>query len=378
MAPASAILQGEAASAVTDVRLANVVATPVVLGTLRAEVVSDAAPAADPRSEAERGARTSPPAACAAVAPRVEAVADWLFCARRALFASSGSALFHLAVMIALGRLWAADFGLASGTVVRPVLQSTQLELPRPTPELPPTEFKLNVAVAPQPGKQAHGLGSAGVGGGRGGGAVGGTTLAGLSLGPPQAAGGTRGLGTDAVFGQDLLGDVGETPSGATFFGVRAEGTKFCFVVDTSGSMAQNSRFLRCRHELLRSISSLHYRQQYYICFFNHLMFAMPENKLVEARPVQLRKTSKWIKSALPAGFTNPWPGLQQALEMKPDAIYLLTDGEFDPAVMQWVIAAQPQSKKIPIHTIAFESQAGEPTLKTISRVTNGVYRYVP
>jgi hypothetical protein len=66
------------------------------------------------------------------------------------------------------------------------------------------------------------------------------------------------------------------------------------------------------------------------------------------------------------------------AIRMKPDAIYLLTDGEFDTGVIEKVIAAQPQSKKIPIHTIAFESQAGEATLQTISRVTGGTYRHVP
>jgi hypothetical protein len=258
------------------------------------------------------------------------------------------------------------------------------LEVVSPKVEQPPVVAKVEMApktTDQTQGNLAHGVGSAGLRGGVGGGQSGGMIIPGIKIEALKqvATGGNGGLGTDAAYGNDLLGKAGESmPSGATFFGVKAEGKSFAFVVDTSGSMSANMRYMRCREELLRSVGGLHYRQKYFIVFFNHTIFPMPERQLVEARPNQLRQTMAWITGAVPTGFTDPWPGLLMAVRMKPDAIYLLTDGEFDTGVIEKVIAAQPQSKKIPIHTIAFESQAGEQTLQTISRVTGGTYRYVP
>ena len=322
-----------------------------------------------------------PPAAVPTAPSRIDVAAELLFCARRALYAAAGSAMVHLCIMVVLGRLAASDFGFGKMVMGERRLEATVLQIDEVATD-PPTISTLSLPtrlMATSPVSAALGLGTAGRGGGSGGGTQGGVNVVGIAAGPPSGpSGGNRGRGMDRAFGDDLMTDIGAVPTGATFFGVRAEGNSFVFVVDTSGSMSRNSRFLRCRRELLRSVTALHYRQKYFICFFNHDLFAMPEGALVDAKADQIRKTTKWIQLALPTGFTNPWPGLQQAINMKPDAIYLLTDGEFDPAVMQLVISAQPESKKIPIHTIAFESKEGEPVLKTISRVTGGEYRFVP
>jgi len=150
------------------------------------------------------------------------------------------------------------------------------------------------------------------------------------------------------------------------------------FVVDTSGSMSKNQRYLRCREELLRSIGALKYQQKYFVVFFNHTTFAMPERKLVDARPSQITKTQEWCKLAVPAGGTDPGDGLMMALRMKPDAIYLLTDGDFDPAIADRLALAQPQTKKIPVHTICFESLSGAPVMEAIAKLTGATYLYVP
>ena len=70
-------------------------------------------------------------------------------------------------------------------------------------------------------------------------------------------------------------------------------------------------------------------------------------------------------------------PRLQLALRMKPDAIYLLTDGVFSADVVDKVINAQKETKKIPIHTIAFEDMRGAMLLEMISRATGGQHQYV-
>ena len=177
--------------------------------------------------------------------------------------------------------------------------------------------------------------------------------------------------------GDGLTQDFGETDSSATFFGISAQGRKFCFVVDCSGSMIQDGRFQRAVTELERSLKELNQHQQYFIAFFNDFAFPMPERKLVKAKTDALRKTTDWIHRAVPVGMTNPWPALSLALRQKPDAIFLLTDGEFDPEVVQRIARLQTGGAT-PIHTIAFSSQVGEPLLTAIARITKATYRFVP
>lgn len=247
---------------------------------------------------------------------------------------------------------------------------------------LPQVQPHLEAAVRSQSptDSSARGKGSAGSGGGRGGGSTGGLRTAGDLPGQFNVASGGTGFGTDEAFGTHMLGEIGEQgdPT-ASFFGVKAGGNKFVFVVDSSGSMSQNNRFLRCLNELQRSLSALTYGQQYLVIFFNSSMEAMPENRLVDSRPEQLKRTLYWIGNMGVGGGTEPWPALRRAIINKPDAIFFLTDGVFDPAVVGLVDKIQPETKKkIPIHTIAFEDPVGAKLLEVIAQQSRGEYKFVP
>jgi hypothetical protein len=334
---------------------------------------------------------TAQPVAEEAAASAPVAGSSWFLAAgmalyhlRSALFSGSISATVHFAGVVVLAVLHAPPPHVSRSPPHLPIEASFAREAKKPDvlPDFLP-EVKLHIEeVVPSNAPTdsiARGAGSAGSGGGRGGGSTGGLEVAGLSIGPFNVTSGGTGFGADDAFGTHMMGEVGELadPS-ATFFGVKADGRKFAFVVDTSGSMGQNNRYLRCRAELLRSLSSMQYGQQYYVTFFNHTVFPMPEHKLVDARPTQLKKTQEWVVGAVPLGGTEPWPGLLLALNLKPDAIYLLTDGQFNENVIEKVIRAQPETKKIPIHTIAFESPEGALLLERISRVTGGQHQFVP
>lgn len=305
----------------------------------------------------------------------------WLWHVRYALTAGMLSGVTHCAALVTLG-------------VVFLKAEAPQRDLPPPLEVSIPIQKLLDKVEPPmvtaleadKPSVRSDGRstgsgsGSAGAAGGRGGGLIGGIQVAALTPNAPQTtnSGGT-GFGIDRAYGNDMLGEVGEMKKDATFFGVKAEGRSFAFVVDTSGSMGTNNRYLRCRAELLRAVKELGHKQKYFIVFFNHQTFAMPERKLVEATSPQMKKTMQWITGAMPMGSTEPWEGVALALRTKPDAIFLLTDGEFSPDVVRKIVDAQPDEKKrVPIHTIGFESQAGEVTLQTIARETGGKYLYVP
>ena len=64
---------------------------------------------------------------------------------------------------------------------------------------------------------------------------------------------------------------------------------------------------------------------------------------------------------------------------MKPDAIFFLSDGLFDPSTARVLrLRNRGKATRIPIHTIAFVNQENERIMKTIASDSGGDYRYVP
>lgn len=199
----------------------------------------------------------------------------------------------------------------------------------------------------------------------------GGKALTGSGSG--RLGGGTgKGMGGGSAAGNRTQRSGGHS---ATFFGLTAGGADFVFVVDMSGSMT-GRRFRRARAELRRSIESLSEFQRYFVVFFNHDSYPMPADDLLPATKVNIGATNRWIKQAECHGNTFPMRSLDTALSLKPDAVFLLTDGEFDPTVVQR-ISLVSSSQRVPINTIGFMDRAGEPLLKELARVTGGNYRFV-
>ncbi|HVX14883.1 MAG TPA: VWA domain-containing protein [Pirellulales bacterium] len=161
----------------------------------------------------------------------------------------------------------------------------------------------------------------------------------------------------------------------ASFYGIEAQGSKFVFVVDMSGSMS-GARFRRARSELHQSIEHLTPTQAFFVILFNDVANPMPSAGLASAGTDSVQQVDAWLQKIQCNGGTNPLPALMAALGLAPDAVFLLSDGKFDPVVAQAVAEFQSW-QRIPIHTIGFASRKGESMLRAISRVTGGTYRYV-
>jgi Mg-chelatase subunit ChlD len=203
----------------------------------------------------------------------------------------------------------------------------------------------------------------------------GGSAIAAEMLGKP-ASGSGKGRGGGGN------GDGSSAKAATEFFGIGGYGQTFVYVVDCSGSMNDNDKFDRARYELLKSIEQLGKDQQYFVIFYNHTMYPMDSHKPLFATQDNLAQTTEWINRAEPMGGTNPMPALQLALSMKPDAIYFLTDGQFDLSVMQELRNRDRTNLKlhthvVPIHTICFYDRSAEGMMKMISRNSGGEYRYI-
>ncbi|MFN0051975.1 MAG: VWA domain-containing protein [Planctomycetales bacterium] len=173
----------------------------------------------------------------------------------------------------------------------------------------------------------------------------------------------------------------GSTPGlGAGFFGAKGEGRSFVFIVDMSSSMT-GDRFRRAVAELAKAINRLKAEQSFYVFFFNDqavpLYDPSPAKGMQVATATNKSRASRWVRNRKPSGTTNPNMALRQALEMKPDVVFLLTDGELDdPGGVRQIIRKYNKTGVV-IHTIAFENEDGTTTLKAIATENNGSFRFV-
>jgi hypothetical protein len=186
-------------------------------------------------------------------------------------------------------------------------------------------------------------------------------------------------------------GSPGGNPSGAgaTFFGTRATGHRFVFVIDSSSSMI-GPRWQSLRRELIRAIRSLSPDQEFFVISFDfaaHPMFneLPPKGKFLNPTKENVEKLNRWIGSIQHGSNTLPASAIGIALRLEPDAIFLLSDGEIRDATLfdlrTYNRTEDDQGKisvRIPIHTVLLQSDVGFLTLKTIADENDGVFTPVP
>jgi hypothetical protein len=169
------------------------------------------------------------------------------------------------------------------------------------------------------------------------------------------------------------------TVAGGSFFGLAPEGDSVVYVLDCSGSM-DGAPFQRATSELLRSVASLNASQAYYVIFFSDSSVPMysPDVQpgLVSANDDNLKKLKEWVAKFNAAGGTEPRNALLHALELNPTTIFFLTDGGFDPNVVDEL--QQANTKKVVVNTFAFVNRTGELLLKLIADQNQGAYQFIP
>lgn len=187
--------------------------------------------------------------------------------------------------------------------------------------------------------------------------------------------------------GQELS-TVGGEGRGAEFFGIRAGGEKFVFVVDSSRSMS-GQRWQQASRELLASIQRLDDDMLFYVIFFDetaHPMFDrdLPEEAMLAATPGNVERLREWLATLQFGHDTKPLKSMRLALDLRPDAIYLLSDGEFADQTATYLrhnnMVNENDRLKIPgvvVHTIGFQAAEGQAVLERIARENGGMCQMV-
>lgn len=187
--------------------------------------------------------------------------------------------------------------------------------------------------------------------------------------------------GAGNVSAGEAMGDglgLGGGGGGASFFGVEATGNRFVFIVDISGSMSVGGKIDALRAQLVRSIQNLVETSTFAVFTFSDdsspLGNARDWSQAIEERK---RWARRCIAGLNPQGGTNPINAFRAALKLRPrpDAIYFMTDGEFDASVADEI--ARLNSSRIPIHCIAFMSRESEPQMRRIAAQSKGTYTFI-
>ncbi|MEZ6133770.1 MAG: VWA domain-containing protein [Pirellulaceae bacterium] len=178
----------------------------------------------------------------------------------------------------------------------------------------------------------------------------------------------------------------------ASFFGAAASGNCFCYVIDSSTSM-KGGPWEAAKFELLRSLSSFEPKQRFHIIFFNQKLDIMPApgqrepaGSALYANQENVDHARRWIDTIRISKGDPPKDALEYAINLEPDAIYLLTDGDTTSDVTGFLRDKNRVSDfiggeqvKVPIHAIAFYSPVeGQTLMKKVAQENNGQFIYVP
>lgn len=192
----------------------------------------------------------------------------------------------------------------------------------------------------------------------------------------------TSGLGAGNMTGGPGLGGTGG--GSAKFFGVEARGTRFAYICDISGSMDQGvgvgelRRIDILKTELGKSLASLLENAYFFVALFS------TESKALGGRVEWVAATDagkQWAKRTVPLivaeGATEPIAAFKMVFRLRPrpDAIYFMTDGEFNEEYVN-EIARLNAEFHIPINCITFVSREGEKMMRKIAQQSGGTYAH--
>lgn len=147
------------------------------------------------------------------------------------------------------------------------------------------------------------------------------------------------------------------------------------FLIDKSGSMFDFFDHLRVH--LAQVVTDMKPYQKFELIFFDERAEAW-QGRLVNASGGRKRAASRFMNGIVTNGQTKPDRAIRMALALKPDLMFILSDGEFDAKVVS-LIAKLNKGRKTQINTLyAHEHEGGRAdNLRRIAQENRGRYRRI-
>jgi hypothetical protein len=169
-------------------------------------------------------------------------------------------------------------------------------------------------------------------------------------------------------------------------FGVQAEGSKFVYVLDHSGSMGGSGgkALAAAKVELLASIDKLDTIHQFQLVFYNERPRAFnptgTPGRLAFGTEQNKAEVRRFINSVESDGGTDHEEAVMMAIRMHPDVIFLLTDADDPKLSTRQLARIERLGAGIIIHTIEFGTGAQRDAnnfLVRLAKQSGGEHAYV-
>ncbi len=176
---------------------------------------------------------------------------------------------------------------------------------------------------------------------------------------------------------------------GAAFMGTKDVGQRVVFVIDCSHSMLENQAMQLAKGALVSSINALEPTQMFQVVFYNETTLSMPpkvpsKEKLHLATEANKMAAYRFIRGIDPSLGTSHFKAINEALTLKPDMIFVLTDSGDPKLTPKELDDLKNRNKgRVRIHTIEFgigpalNSKQDGNFLVNLARENQGTYRYV-
>ena len=171
------------------------------------------------------------------------------------------------------------------------------------------------------------------------------------------------------------------TPLDVKLYGVQTNAKKIVYILDHTGSMLDTFDFLR--QETIRSVNSMHPVQQFNVVMFAEsetLVYPQLQRATAETKRDFATKMQQFRAQGMSDDLIDPsLNAFKAAFAMQPEVIFFLTDGRFDPRLMDIVSNQLNKNKRVRINTLAFviNDPISEEQLKEMAKKNGGTYKFV-
>jgi len=169
---------------------------------------------------------------------------------------------------------------------------------------------------------------------------------------------------------------------GTQFFGARDHARSFAYVIDCSGSMATRNSLEIAKREMLSSINQLPPDAQFAVIFYNlqarMLSNPLGQRGLMGATVTNKARVQTQLETIAPLGGTDHMLALRQALKLKTEVIFFLTDADLMTNGDVNDILAEVGSTRIQAVEFGRGTELGQRSpLGRLATTTGGSYRYI-
>jgi von Willebrand factor type A domain len=169
---------------------------------------------------------------------------------------------------------------------------------------------------------------------------------------------------------------------GTQFFGARDHAHSFAYVIDCSGSMATRNSLEVAKREMLSSINQLPPDAQFAVIFYNlnARMLSDPQGQrgLMAATAPNKARVQTQLATIAPDGGTDHMSALREALKLKPEVIFFLTDADLMSNNDVNEILTEVGSTRIQAVEFGRGTELGQRTpLGRLATTTGGSYLYI-